>query len=312
MAAEGDDIALLTSPAADWMPVFAPILYVFQRTGPGLAFYPTLIVKIEVSHNGEDFSDPITAGIISVPIGTMDRYTVNPAPYLADMFSVGPPVLGADTQLYKLYRLIVGRSDVYDGTTGTPEITTTPARCIYAVHLPEIEVDADTNLSFPPTDAYHADYPGILTVIDYSTNFVTNRITDPPSAPILPCPKYPKNIYWLNRQGGWQSYVFDGKHEYEDEVAEGVTWQDANGNTHTASLGPVQHKCAVKSGFVSKSIYDTIAGIRNSIKVYHNDNGTWREVNIERGSYPKYKEGDKRREVNFSFTYAEPLTIQTA
>lgn len=311
MAAEGDDIALLTSPAEDWMPVFAPILYVFQRTGPGLAFYPTLIVKIEVSHNGTDFTDPITAGIISIPIGTLDRYTVNPAPYMVSMFSVGPPVEGVDTQLYKYYRLVVGRSDVYDGTTGTPEITTDGAYCVYAVELPELQ-EAITTLSLSPVFGYYDGYSGIETYIDHDFMEVSNNIVSPFEPPVNVCPQYPKYMYWLNRFGGWQAWVFNGKHEYEDEVAEGVTWQDANGNTHTASLGPVQHKCAVKSGFVPKSIYDTISGIRHAIKVYHNDNGTWREVNIERGSYPKYKEGDKRREVNFSFTYAEPLTIQTA
>lgn len=312
MAGIEDNITLITSPPADWMPVFQPILYVFEVDGPVLFTYPTLIVTIEVSHNGIDFTAPIVlTAAISQPIGSLSRFTVNPAPHLAALFSVGYPVEGTDTQLFKLYRLKVGRSNDYDGT-GTPEITTDPAYCAYAVDLPVLGLPAYTALTSSPIEGYNPDFLGVFTFITGEGDSITNEFTAPPDVPVLPCTKYPKHMYWLNRFGGWQAWVFDGKHEYEDEVIEGVTWIDAAGATHTASVGPVQHKCSVKSGFVSKSVYDTIAGIRHAIKVYHKDGEEWREVNVERGSYARYKEGDKRREVNFTFTYANPTTIQQA
>lgn len=304
------DLELIGTPDWDWMPVFQPILYLFENTSVSALTDPSITVKIEVSHNGTDFTAPITAGILKLLPNASDQYTVNPAPYLAALFTVGVPVIGIDQSLYKVYRLSADFSDLYDGT-GTPTIITDPAYCLYASALSIQEDGVDTILSMEPTQGYNPEFYGILTQINAATNTITNTNEEPADSPLLPCAKYPKQLYWLNRWGGWQTWVFDGKHEYEEEVGDEVTWQDEASLTHTASIAPVLQRVAVKSGFVPKAIYDTITTIRHSILVYHKDNNAWREVNIERGSFPLFKEGDKRRECNFTFTYAEPLTIQT-
>lgn len=292
------------------MPVFQPIIYIVENSDASSAVLPPLVVKVEVSHNNLDFTAPLVAGILNILPNSSAEYTINPAPYLAKMFSVGVPVFGTDHSLYKLYRLSVGRATLYDGTN-TPEIVTEPARCIYASVLSIQEDGVDTVLSLAPTEGYNTEFNGILTKINAEGHTISNAHVDAPDSPCLPCTKYPKQLYWLNRWGGWQSWVFDGKHEYEEEVADGVTWQDEASLTHTASVGPVLQRVAVKSGFVPKAIYDTITTIRYAILVFHKDGNAWREVNIERGSFPLFKEGDKRRECNFTFAYAEPLTVQT-
>lgn len=299
---------VVSAPVRDWLPVEQPLVYKF--TVPMVTPEPA-IVRVEVSSNGVDFNNPVLAGILNVLPDSSNQYTVNPAPYLAALFTPRPPVFGIDQNLFRLYRISIGRASVYDGTN-TPELITTPARCLYATVYTTAESNGDIILSQNPTAGYNDDYAGILTKVDSSLQAVTNTATEAPETPYLPCPKFPIQLYWLNRSGGWQHWVFDGKHEYEDEVTEGVTWKDANDYLHTASVGPILQRVNAYSGFVNKTDFATIASVRYAIRVYHKDGNNWREVNIDRGSFPKYKAGDKRREVNFSFTYAEPLTVQNA
>lgn len=301
------DFTLLTGPNRDWLPVELPITYTFQNPGA----FDTINVRVEASDNGVDFNNPAIAGVLNVLPDSFNQYTVNPAPYLAALFAPGVPVFGIDNRLFRLYRLAVGRTSQFDGT-GEPELYTVPARCLYASALTFPEINGDLILSHPPTAAFNQDYAGIFTKVDAVLQAVTNTATDIEPGAMAPCPKYPLHLYWLNRFGGWQSWVFDAKHEYEDEVGEGETWQDEYGHTHAASVGPVVSRVNVFSGHVSKAAFETIHTIRHSIKVYHRDGNNWREVILDRGSFPKYKAGDKRREVNFSFAYSEPILMQHA
>jgi hypothetical protein len=298
------NLILESAPAYDWLPVFKPIIYRFSNDNGSIFIEdPTLTVVVEVSDNGIDFDNPIIAGVINSP-----SYTVNPAPYLVSLFEQLSPWESMNNKLFKLYRLKVWRTAVFD-ITGTPEITTTPARAIFASDYTVI-TDVETDLTIPTGEWLFQGFTGIRSYININLHYIDSDTVEAPlTAPYI-CPKYPIQLYWLNRFGGWQTWVFDGKHEYEDEVNEGVTWEDNEGFTHTASVGPVLQKVSVYSGFINKAYFDVIHSIRFAKVAYHFDKGVWRKIIIQPASVNKYKDGDKRREVNFSFTYSEPLINQ--
>jgi hypothetical protein len=302
------DITSVTVPARDWLPVGQPVNYTFQSPDvePEL-----LVVKIEVSSNGIDYNEPIIAGTLTLTPDNLGQYVANIAPYLEATFNPGTPALaGVDYKLFRRYRLAVGKLSVYDGNSGAPELYTPNAHVLYATELSPI-IGGYITLSRSPYGFNSTDFAGLRTEVDTTANVVEN-IGVPYAGGNDVCPKYPLHLYWLNRAGGWQNWVFDGKHEYGQDIEEATTWEDASGFTHRASIEGVTETVNVYSGFVPLAAYDTVFTILSAIRVYHRDNGRFREINIETGSSQRHKEGLRRKELNFSFTYAEPLTVQNA
>lgn len=299
----------VTSPSRDWLPVGQDINYTF--TSPK-ATPQSLAIRIEVSRNGADFTSPLIAGVLILAPDSNKQYKANVAPYLEAMFSPTNPVLsGQDLALYKRYRLVAGELPGFNGTTGTAELTTPEAFCLYATELTPI-VSGIITLSKAPNGVNSDVFPGVETKVDTTTNQLTTRSADMGGTGNSQCFNYPIQAYWLNRAGGWQTWVFGGKHEYEEETEEGTFWKDENDRTHLAHIPGITEKVKVFSGFIPLSAYNTVFGMLSAIRVYHRDNNVWREINIESGSYLKHKEGLRRKELNFSFTYAQTLTVQNA
>lgn len=300
----------VVSPNRDWLPVGLPIYYTFESKE---AIPAPLTIRIEVSTNGVDFNAVEAAGIIVLPPDTNKQYKVNVAPYLEAMFNPGPPAMaGNDFNLFKLYRLMAGKASAYDGITGTPEITTPNARGLYATVLTPI-INNKILLSKEPYGFPSSNFSGIITLVSSDLINASIRNTPTPYAGTPDqCPKNPLQLYWLNRSGGWQTWIFDGKHEEGQDIPEPTTWKDENNRTHRASFGGISETVNVYSGFIPLSAYDTVFGILSSIRVYSREGAVWREVNIEPGAYRKHKAGQRRKELNFSFTYAETLTVQNA
>lgn len=302
------EITSVTGPMRDWLPVGLPIYYTFQSPD---AEPEQLTVTIEVSPNGIDYNGPIIAGTLILTPDSNGQYQANIAPYLEATFNPGAPILsGTDYKLFRRYRLAVGKLSVYDGVTGIPELYTPNAHALYATELTPF-IDGIITLTKPPYGFSSSNFPGTRTEVDAVASVVQNIGMPYTGSPDL-CPKYPLHLYWLNRAGGWQSWVFDGKHDYGQETGEATMWQDENGFDHTATIEGVKEKVNVYSGFIPLASYDTVFGILSAIRVYHRDNGRFREVNLERGSFNRHKEGQRRKELNFSFTYAETLTVQNA
>lgn len=308
LISEPDSLSVV-SPVRDWLPVGQDIIYTF--TSPNAEPQP-LALRIEVSSNGVNFATPILAGVLTLPPDSNKQYVANVAPYLEAMFTPGNPVLsGQDLALYKRYRIVAGELPGFNGETGTPELTTPEAFCLYATELTPI-INRVITLTQSPNGINNSAFSGIETKVNVATSELTTRSVVLTGTTPEPCLKYPIQLYWLNRAGGWQTWVFDGKHEYEEETEEGVFWKDANGRTHLASVPGITEKVQVFSGFVPLSSYNTVFGVLSSIRKYHRDNNVWREVNTESGSYLKHKQGLRRKELNFSFTYAQSLTVQNA
>lgn len=269
---------------------------------------PALVIKTEVSSNFTDFATPINAGIAMIPADANGQYSFNPNSYLSNMFSPAPPVTGApDYNLYKYFRVLVGSYDVFNGIEGTPTVVTTPARSLYASELTTLAVGS-TSLSIEPTTPNASGHNGLKTVVASGT--VTNQVIVPDGA--TPCKDYPIQLFWLNRKGGWQSYVFGGKHEYTEEIPEASMYEDYLGYTHKAAIKGAKAGVNVFSGYLDSATYDMVLTVRSAIRVYHYTGGEYREVNIKGGTFPIRKEGNRLYECNFSYTYSAPVIIQEA
>lgn len=300
-------------PSRDWLPVGDGQNISYTFTSPN-AVPKALALRIEVSSNGINFTDPLTAGILSLAPDSNKQYTVNVAPYLEAMFSpINPKLTGQDFALYKRYRIVAGELPGFNGFTGTPELTTPEAFCLYATESTPI-VDGFITLTKAPVGVNSSQFLGVETAVLTATNELRTRSinydTENPNPEV--CYQYPIQLYWLNRAGGWQTWVFDGKHEYEEEAANPVYWKDENDRTHLAHYEGITQKVKVFSGFIPASVYDTVYGVVSAVRVYHRDNGVWREVNIEPGSFLNHKEGLRRKQLDFEFTYAQALTVQNA
>jgi hypothetical protein len=297
-------ITLVSSPSRDWLPAALPITYVFSSDTPTPLM---LFIKLEVSSNGLDFNSPPVVEILNVTPDTSGNYTVNVAPYLEAMFEPGYPMFtGQDFGLFRKYRMQVGEAPGYTGYTGTAELTTTPAHVLCASVQTEA-VNGVYPLTTYPGFVNNSSFPGVETKVTISTNQLTTRPVPVATVPNMPCFPYPIELYWLNRSGGWQMWVFGQKHEYEQEITAPVTWQDSEHRTHVASLPPIKEKVNVYSGYIPLAAFNTVFGLLASVRVFHLDKGKFREVQISPGTFQRHKEGQRRKELNFTITYAEPL-----
>lgn len=297
-----------TPPSRDWLPSGLPITYIFASFDG----FP-LAVRIEVSNNGTDFTAVTVAGVVHLPPDSNGNYFVNVGPYLEAMFSPAVPVLpGVDGNLFKLYRLAAGYLPAFDGVTGEPETTTTAAHALYATELTPIDSGFVTLTR--QAIAQSSEYPAVESRASVADGTVSNAIipydTENPNPE--PCYRYPIELYWLNRAGGWQNWVFDGKHEYGQDIEEPATYTDEYDRLHRASYPGITETVNVFSGFIPSAFYNTVFGILSSIRVYHKQGSEFREVNIDTGSFQRHKEGQRRKQLNFSFAYAETLTVQNA
>lgn len=129
------------------------------------------------------------------------------------------------------------------------------------------------------------------------------------------CVSDPLNIAWINREGGWSSYVFEGKRTLGKEI----------GDTKTYKSGLELKKSSVENVYntmevsiFNKSIKDLqfIASLRQSIQAYLYDPATlqWSiPITLDKESFPVYSKPFKQIEVadKFKFKYSEEVLIQT-
>ncbi len=170
------------------------------------------------------------------------------------------------------------------------------------------------------------DYPLLISVLDDRENAegVYNLDIDNTAAQAAPSTyvyeaceqKYPIHLYWLNRQGGWDSYVFNWKHEYSEEVSGGVQYRDADFIPRYSSRGDDIETVNVRSGMLpdtdgmtAKQRFNALVNIRRSIQVYEFRGAERIPVIINEGSFTKYRVDERFFEISFQMKYA-PLLIQ--
>ncbi len=129
------------------------------------------------------------------------------------------------------------------------------------------------------------------------------------------CPENIANIAWVNQEGGWSSYVFDGRKTYGKDISTVRTYKRGT-QLKRSNVEDVYD--VVEVNIVNKSIKDLvfISSLRQSIQAYLYDDNTlqWSiPIFIDKDSFPVYTVPFKQIQVvdKFTFRMANEIIIQT-
>lgn len=129
------------------------------------------------------------------------------------------------------------------------------------------------------------------------------------------CVVDPLNIAWVNREGGWSSYVFDGRKTFSKDIGEVSTYKTGI-QLKRSTVDNVYD--TVEINLANKSIKDLIfiSSLRQSIQAFLWSAETlqWSiPIVIDKQSFPVYTKPFKQVDQadKFRFKYAEEVVIQT-
>lgn len=123
------------------------------------------------------------------------------------------------------------------------------------------------------------------------------------------------NIAWINREGGWSSYIFTGRQVHGTEIGEVKTFKDS-GVVKRQTVDDVYNYAEATVAAVSIRDLQFIASLRKSIQafIYNIDSLSWDiPILIDSRSFEMYEKPFEQINVStgFTFKYAEEIKIQT-
>jgi hypothetical protein len=122
------------------------------------------------------------------------------------------------------------------------------------------------------------------------------------------------NIAWINREGGWSSYVFNGRKVLGRELGTVKTYK-SKGVLKRSSVEDVYETVQVSMSTLNKKDMQFVSSMRSSIQAYLWSESTqqWSiPIIINDDAFTSYAEPFKQAEQNgvFTFKYAEEVRIQ--
>lgn len=135
-----------------------------------------------------------------------------------------------------------------------------------------------------------------------------------PASITLPCPPNPLPVAWLNSNGGFDYWVFQGRTQFGDTVSEGQTYREAlSGEQRYSDPGDAYQTFKASSGVFAGD--DLLAGLRTLWRspqawVMLEPGGEWVPIVVERGSRDVGRMGVRRQEVALNFQLAMPEWAQ--
>ena len=128
------------------------------------------------------------------------------------------------------------------------------------------------------------------------------------------------NIVWLNREGGYQSFLFGGKREiYEINDGEAETFKTQNLTLKNSSLKDVYRAVVVNTGVIDRELLSVLESLRNSIQAwvydeelpdYLNFEDRFTPIIVDRESMIVRDTRERIVERTFRFLIAKELNIQ--
>ncbi len=126
--------------------------------------------------------------------------------------------------------------------------------------------------------------------------------------------RYPIELHWLNRKGGWDSFVFTFPHTWGHSISGGTRFTDNSNTARYTARGRVNQTVTVQSQHLPPIIQQAVSRIRESLQVYEYRPDTaerWLPVTIAEGDFPLYTDGDQLRQISFDMQYSKAITVQT-
>lgn len=146
-----------------------------------------------------------------------------------------------------------------------------------------------------------------LIMLDYCSVTINNTQCSPDGL---------KVIAWLNREGGWSYFTFNGKTTYSVRIPEGKTYQNSDYIQRYSERPDVYTAELVTTGDIPQIALDLLESLKTSIQAYIIEDWdtvypVYKPIQIQDGDFTKRKTGDKIFDVAVNFIYAEEKQIQT-
>jgi hypothetical protein len=125
-----------------------------------------------------------------------------------------------------------------------------------------------------------------------------------------------KILSWLNRQGGWSYFTFNGKTTYSVKIPDGKTYKNSDYIQRYSERPDVYTAELVTTGDTPQAALDLLESLKTSIQAYliedyDTDAPIYKPIQIQDGDFTKRKTGDKIFDVAVNFIYSEQVQIQT-
>lgn len=129
------------------------------------------------------------------------------------------------------------------------------------------------------------------------------------------CVNYPNgrvNIVWLNREGGYQNYIFQGVKTFEQRVGDERTYKDGS-ILKLSQRKNVYSGRIVTTSNIPQLHVDYLDSLRTSIQAWewNESDDTYTEILLDNSDYVKYTTRQKLFDISIRFIYAEEIIIQT-
>lgn len=165
-------------------------------------------------------------------------------------------------------------------------------------------------------------YPLSFTGTDGNEYFIVIEVVDAcdiPTYTLNCCNAY--NIVWINREGGFENYIFTGKNQiFEVESGDEITFKTSDLVRKFAEKKSIYRAIQIGTGKIPKSHSTKIESLRNSIQAWLYDENAPIYIDFEERFTPIYLDFDsftvldtseKVYEVNIRFLIAKELAIQS-
>lgn len=136
-------------------------------------------------------------------------------------------------------------------------------------------------------------------------------IPTPDTTPYSNCCDNQTNIFWLNRTGGFENYIFTGVKTFEVDGGDSKSFITDKVLKYSEKTKIYNGKIVTTSS-VPKSHVDKLDSLRQSIQAWEYDETTltFTEIILDTTSYEKYTTKKKIFDVAIRYLYAEEITIQ--
>lgn len=285
---------LLQQAPLDWSPVHLPVLFIFQAEPTEAGTPRPVLCCVDASEdNGATW---FLCGKMRRRPGGNKLVQFNVSEFLKSRFAILAPEPGLDPNLSLRYRVRVGfATDFTGGETGELLRIDT----LHVVNGAALNSGLGSYLSdlIPLPEGF----PYLLSKI--TSAGVSNQTHVAGLTPAA-CPPYPLRLTWLNQRGGWNSFVFTGKHEHGTDTQDGIPWVDETGADRYASRGVVRDTVKVYSDRLLPELASLVRTIRKSVQVYEVPAaGSLIPVLVQEGSFVDFRRGEKAPTVDFVISY---------
>ena len=122
------------------------------------------------------------------------------------------------------------------------------------------------------------------------------------------------NIVWLNRQGGWQNYIFTGIKTFEVQQDNGNTFKTSNKTIKWSERREVYEATICTTGSIPKAHVDYLDTLQYSVQAYlfnPTTNAFDIPILVDSDSFTKYTSRQKIFDVSIRFLKAKEIQVQT-